>query len=118
MSAPLVPGQTVLLDVDDSPYGTWRRGDRAEVLRADGRYWQVRIERNRVALVFDRRELVAIPGATADAGTASTAATLGALIFLGLWLLASGWLLHVHDQHCHASASSPAGHEMCEGLNR
>lgn len=53
-----------------------------------------------------------------EAGSATTATTLAAAIALGLWLLAGGFALHAHDQHCHAQASTPAGHELCEGLNQ
>lgn len=87
-AASLLPGARVLLDVEDSPYGTWRRGDRATVLRPEGRYFEVRIERNGVALTFDRRELIPVPAGDADVGSASLATFLAACVVGGLLLLA------------------------------
>lgn len=71
MTRDLLVGQTVLLDTDDSPHGTWRRGDRGCVVASEGRYWQVRVERNGVVLVFARDELTAVPPTAVPAAATS-----------------------------------------------
>lgn len=98
-TATLLPGQRVLLDTDDSPHGTWRRGEPGEVVQAEGRYWQVRLERSGVVLVFARAELIPAP---ADRGSTSVAVVLAACItgaLLALAVIAGGQraLCHLHD---------------------